>query len=258
MSAGTLLLRAAPRRDLQARPAVAPQPDFDVLAFGAHDYAHHGLAPAGADWSALQASFAELPVDRYLPGGASYRRRRFGRYRLDLSAAKLHDLPDRPFFQSADVNRVAGGIQRHFAPLAAATRHNRVLQRLIRFHAARLHAVRPEVAAWKVYVHQIRIVASAGHSGKPAPEGLHQDGHHYVAQVLVARHNVAGAESRVFDAHGRLVLGRTLTRPLDSLLVNDRSVFHEASDLHCLSDDAPAWRDMLLIDFNPHDDADEN
>lgn len=246
-----------PRAAAQALPRPLSTHDFDLRLYAAADYARAGLSTHAAAWQALRASWADLPRDIYLPDGASYRYRRFGRFRLDLRDGTLHDLPDAPFFQAADVNHLNGGFDRHFAPLAPATRGNRALQRLIRFHADALRRVRPELPGWKVYVHQIRIVASADQCGKPAPEGLHQDGHHYVAQVLIDRVNVAGAESQVRDANGALLLGRTLLRPLDSLLVNDRSVFHEVTELHCVDPGAPAWRDMLLIDFNPHEDGDE-
>ncbi|HSV80054.1 MAG TPA: 2OG-Fe dioxygenase family protein [Ramlibacter sp.] len=250
------------QRLLRACPGLsAPAPieaDFDVLALDKRDYARAGITASGPAWEELQTSYADLPADVYLPEGASYRRRRFGRFSFDTETGSLRALADRPFFQAAQVNRLNGGFDRHFAALTPALSRNRVLYQLIRFHAMKLRRVSPEISTWKVYLHQIRIAASAEQSGKPAPEGLHQDGHHYVAQVLVARENVAGAESRVLDLGGRLIACTTLTDALDTLLVNDRSVFHEVTELHCLAADRLAYRDMLLIDFNPYDDADEN
>lgn len=237
------LLEFAPSARLLPAPA---EPDFDVLRFDASDY-----GAIDADWQALQAAYADLPLDVYMPPGSNYRFRRFGRFSLDLARGRLSTLADRAFLQSPEVNRLNGGILRAFAPLTPALRANRALRQLIDFHAAALRLVNPEMTVWKVYVHLIRIAGCADRSGKPTPEGLHQDGHHFVAQVLVARENVTGAESRVLDPKGRLILATTLQAPLDSLLVNDRTVFHEVTELHCLNAATLAWRDMLLIDFNP-------
>jgi hypothetical protein len=231
--------------------------DFAVLSFARRDYERAGICVTDSAWEELRTSFGHLPVDTYLPDGASYRLRRFGRFGYDTATGNLLTLADKPFFQAAHFNRLNGGIHRQFAPLTAAVRHNRVLYQLIRFHATELRRACPDIARWKVYVHQIRITASRDASGKPAPEGVHQDGHYFVAQILIARENVTGAESRILSGKNELMAHTTLTRPLDTLLVNDRAVFHEVTELHGQTGDQLGYRDMLLIDFNPYDGSDE-
>jgi hypothetical protein len=245
------------RDDCVRRDLPAPAPDFAILAFARDDYERSGVSIRGPAWEELRASYADLPVDTYLPDGASYRLRRFGRFSYDTQTGSLLSLPDRPFFQAVRFNRLNGGIHREFAPLAAAVRHNRVLYQLVRFHATELRRACPDIGQWKVYVHQIRITASGKAGGKPAPEGVHQDGHYFVAQVLIARENVTGAESRILDSKNELITRTVLTEPLDTLLVNDQTVFHEVTDLHCKAGGKPGYRDMLLIDFNPYDDPDQ-
>ena len=252
------LMRTGVRRDdcvCCDSPATAQ--DFAFLAFARGDYERSGVCMSGSAWEELRASYTDLLVDTYLSDGASYRLRRFGRFSYDTPTGNLLTLPDRPFFQAVHFNRLNGGIHREFAPLAAAVRHNRVLYQLVRFHATELRRACPDIGQWKVYVHQIRIIASEEASGRPAPEGVHQDGHYFVAQILIARENVTGAESRILGNRNELITRTTLTHPLDTLLVNDRAVFHEVTDLYCQAGDKPGYRDMLLIDFNPYDYPDQ-
>ncbi|HEU0199826.1 MAG TPA: 2OG-Fe dioxygenase family protein [Burkholderiaceae bacterium] len=252
------LLRNAVRRDDCACPGVSQTlPDFQFLSFVRPDYERAGIRLGEPAWEELRASFFDLPVDTYLADGGSYRRRRFGRFSYDTTTGNLVSLADKPFFQAPHFNRMNGGIQRRFAPLSAAIRQNRALRQLVRFHANALRLACPDIAQWKVYVHQIRITASADHRGKPAPEGVHQDGHYFVAQVLIARENVTGAESRILSSDKDLIARTTLTQPLDTLLVNDRAVFHEVTEIEAQAGDKSAYRDMLLIDFNPYDNSDE-
>lgn len=67
-----------------------------------------------------------------------------------------------------------------------------VLHTLIRFFAERVPGDL-DPATTGVGVHQIRITATRDAKGLPAPEGVHEDGHHYVAQVLMRRTDVQGA-----------------------------------------------------------------
>jgi hypothetical protein len=248
----------AVRRDDRAHgDSLLTAEDFEFLSFAHPDYQRAGICVSGRAWEELRASFADLPVDAYLADGGSYRLRRFGRFSYDTETGNLLTLADRPFFQAMHFNRMNGGIQRQLAPLAAVTRQNRVLHQLVRFHANALRRGCPDIARWKVYIHQIRITASKGQRGKPAPEGMHQDGHYFVAQVLIARENVTGAESRIVSSDNQLIARTTLMEPLDTLLVNDRVVFHGVTDLDSQAGDKPAYRDMLLIDFNPYDGSDE-
>ena len=49
--------------------------------------------------------------------------------------------------------------------------------------------------AWHVEMHQFRIEARPGQSGKPTPEGMHRDGVDWVLVLLVSRVNIASGET---------------------------------------------------------------
>ena len=125
-----------------------------------------------------------------------------------------------------------------------------ILRDLIRFHFNALN-VQDKSKPWKVFVHQIRITARDNMKGLPTPEGIHQDGHAYVAQILIDRKNVKGATSTIYDQNRSNLFRHTLTQPFDTILVNDKQVWHGVTPVRQLDSSFPGTRDMLLLDFNP-------
>jgi hypothetical protein len=65
--------------------------------------------------------------------------------------------------------------------------------------------------------------------------------------VLVARHNVKGAETRVFDARGPQGMRFTLTEPWSVLLLDDARVVHESTPIQPVDPAQPAYRDTLVL-----------
>lgn len=237
----------------EAAQAATAQPEArNYLIFDRADYVGaHVVAPEDADWQSLKQSWDGLAVDRYMSGGETYRLRRFGRYLYARMADLLVDLEHAPFYQSLDYNPLHGGVHRLFEPLAPQTRANPVLRRLIRFHVQQCGRMYPQIHDWLLYVHQIRILGDGDAVGQPTPEGMHQDGHQVVAQVLVSRENVCGAESTICDANGAPLHTDVLHHEFDTIVVNDREVWHGVTPLQRVDPRLPAYRDMLLIDFNP-------
>ena len=203
-----------------------------------------GRATAGWDADTLIRAYDELPVDPYLPGGATYRQRRFGRFRYAGDGQRLEQLGPAPFVQAPDINAVAGGIERHFEALTPAMRDSLVLDQLLRELVKRL----PACPSWRVYVHQIRV-SCAETPIHPAPEGVHCDGHDFIALVAIDRYNITGGSNRVFDKNMNLLLETTLTRRFDYLLLDDRRTYHGVSAISGLNG-RPGHRDMLVVDFN--------
>ncbi|MFF4421408.1 2OG-Fe dioxygenase family protein [Streptomyces sp. NPDC001549] len=193
-------------------------------------------------------SWEDLPVDAYMKDGADYRRRRHGSFRF--SGGDLVQEPPRAFHQSAEVNSLHGGVDRHFPPLADDVAAEGVLHTLIRFFAERLPGDF-DPATSGVGVHQIRITATRDAKGLPAPEGVHEDGHHYVAQVLMRRVDVGGGESQLYDRDRRPIYSTTLLQPFESIVIDDRRVFHGVSAIEPADGVRQGVRDMLLIDYFP-------
>ncbi|WP_395293672.1 2OG-Fe dioxygenase family protein [Kitasatospora hibisci] len=228
--------RAAPA----GAPETAPFAHFpsDVLR-GALD----GVPPQALE--SFLDSWNDLPADEYLGTERPYRFRRYGRFRL-LDEG-LEPLPHGTFLQDRTVNSFVGGVPRLFAPLHDTVAAGPALRAVVQAFRDRLPGPRHTVDTCGV--HQIRVVALPDAEGDPAPEGIHQDGHSYVAQVLIRREGVEGAQSRLYDLDRREIHRALLSDPLESIVLDDRRVLHDVSPITAARGAAVGVRDMLLVDF---------
>jgi hypothetical protein len=184
--------------------------------------------------------------------GGRYRLRRFGRFYLLPAKNELQRLKHAPVFQSSDVNGFAGGIHRDFAPLRESTFTNLYLQALIHFDFNCFALSDPGMLQrpWEVWVHQIRITAARASVGRPAPEGIHHDGHDLIAMHLVKRQNVAGGMSYIYDNEKTQLYSCMLEQPLDTLYADDHRVMHNVDPIYASDAEYPAERDVLIIDYD--------
>lgn len=102
--------------------------------------------------------------------------------------------------------------------------------------------------------------------GNPGPEGVHQDDATLTVICLIRRNNVRGGVNRVWTLaqpngkplpsdirsdNDRLVAEFLLQQPLDTLLVLDRRVKHEATDICPIDTRKVAVRDVLTFEVRP-------
>jgi hypothetical protein len=235
----TITINGDVRGDLTARGfAWIPRPAWSI---GPRLLSH---------WHRLCEDWDRLEPDRYLAQGARFRLRRYGRFYWSPASDTLSALPHERYFQPADENPYAGGVVREFAPLLPETVWNPFLRALVRstFSCLPVAADR-QGKTWEVRVHQIRIVASPGEPGLPAPEGIHQDGTDFLTLHLVRRHNVAGAESTIYDLQRRPIGCHTMREPLDSFILEDPRVLHGVTPVHSADGRTRGTRDLLGLDF---------
>ncbi len=201
-------------------------------------------------WESLRADWDRLEPDAYLEGGATFRRRRFGRFRWLPAGRDLLPLPHRAYYQPEEQNPYAGGVAREFAPLLPAAADNPFLHELVgEMFACLPLTAEQQAATWEVRVHQIRILATAEEVGLPTPEGIHQDGTDFLTLHLVRRDNVAGGESTIYDLERNPVERLTLEAPLDSLILDDPRLLHAVTPVRPADGRSPAVRDILGLDF---------
>lgn len=184
----------------------------------------------------------DLAVDEHLRDHGSYRRRRHGSFVLD--GERLERVPHRAHWQPTEYNALHGGIERWFEPLDPALADDPAFDALVRGlcgQASALRGPRP----WFVEVHPFRIDASDG-IGRPTPEGAHRDGVDLVAVILVARRNIKGGETRVFDLRGPQGMRFTMAEPWSALLIDDARVVHESTPIQPREAGA-AHRDTLVV-----------
>ena len=114
--------------------------------------------------------------------------------------------------------------------------------------------LKPRSMHWHIQVHQIRIEVTPDTIVVPVPEGLHRDGHEFLAIHLVSRFGVVGGESVVCDSTEGEIARRTLDKPLDTLLINDKAVFHDVGILSCAGCTSPVGAMFSSSNFDHAND----
>jgi hypothetical protein len=191
------------------------------------------------------AFWDELPPDTHLRDGGRYRRRRHGCFVVEGDAVSA--VAHRAHWQPVEYNALHGGIERWFEPLPPALVDDPAWPRLLAGLAGVAGAMRGR-HRWFVEAHPFRIDCTDG-IGRPTPEGAHRDGVDLVAVLLVARRNVKGGETRVFDAQGPQGLRFTLAEPWSALLLDDERVIHESTPIQPQDGARAAYRDTLVLTF---------
>lgn len=204
------------------------------------------LALADHEWRGFAETWDHLGPDDYMADGGRYRRRRFGV--LSLRGGALEPQPHQPHFQARDYNRLNGGVDRWFEPIAPAVLAHPVVARLVGLsrEVFFLDGLAPE---WRVELHQFRIEARSGVDGLPTPEGVHRDGVDWVAVMLVARVNVDRGVTAIFDERRHPLGAFTLTAPMDAVFLDDRRVLHGVTPIAPIDPELPAYRDVLVMTF---------
>ncbi len=198
--------------------------------------------------SRARDSWQRLPVDRYMRDGETYRKRRYGGFELNRETGSLTPLSAAAFYQSKTVNKYAGGVTRHFSDLEENTKASNFLRQIIFAHAEIIGQA-DETPLWNIGVHQIRVTADVLSAGLPTPEGIHQDGHSFISIVLIGRSAVNGGITTIYDKDKIPLIEYTLSEPLDSLIANDRILFHGVTPITA-SHQGLGHRDVLILDFN--------
>ncbi|MBK6008906.1 2OG-Fe dioxygenase family protein [Ramlibacter ginsenosidimutans] len=189
----------------------------------------------------LLPSWDDLPPDEYLKDGGRYRRRRHSCFVAEAGA--LTQAPHRAHWQPLEYNALHGGMQRWFAPMEPQVVAQPAWTRLLQSMGDVATAVKgPQ--PWYIEAHQFRIDTEGG-IGRPTPEGAHRDGVDLVAVFLLARENIKGGETRVFQADGPAGERFTLTEPWSVLLLDDARVIHETTPIQPV--DGPGHRDTLVL-----------
>lgn len=224
-----------PRLDVHAVPT------DHRLAFGDHTV----LDLAGSiPLSAIRAGFATVPRDEYVADGTRFKS--IFRARIEHDRMLLQD--HGPLYQSATLNYgVYGADSRVYAPMDMRLRKS--LEPAVRSFAAAA-GLGPE---HEILIQAQRVMASAGAEGRigiASREGWHSDGTTVVGVLLVDRVNVMGGVSMLAtDPRGaHVVLARTLA-PGELLLIDDRRLWHDVTNIERSRCGAPGFRDVVLMGY---------
>jgi hypothetical protein len=193
----------------------------------------------------LHTSWGDLPPDQHLRDGGHYRFRRHSCFTLNTRSGVLVQTPHRAHWQPITYNALHGGFERLFEPIAPSVCQHPMWQHLLGQLGLLLARAKP-VPEWFIEAHQFRVDTTGG-IGRPTPEGAHRDGVDFVAVLMIERHQVKGAETRVFEADGPHGVRFTLLEPWSVLLLDDERVIHESTPIQPVAEHG--WRDTLVLTF---------
>lgn len=236
----------APSYTPRAQAVQALQKDGYALLAPADLAALAGVPQAALD--ALTPSWDTLEPDHYLKDGGRYRRRRHAC--CVQQGARVTPTAHRAHWQPLEYNALHGGMHRLFEPVLPATVAQPAWQALIAAIGQLCSAARAvpgagaDAAPWYVEAHQFRIDTTDG-IGRPTPEGAHRDGVDFVAVILIARAQIKGGETRVFEAQGPNGKRFTMTEPWTMLLLDDAKVIHESTPIQPIGEHG--HRDTLVL-----------
>jgi hypothetical protein len=207
------------------------------------------------DLARLREEWEQLELDRYLAGGARFRRRRYGRCYWAPADDTLVPLPHQPYFQPEEENTYAGGVSRDFAPVRSESVQNPFVGALVSACFACLPIPdqrRREI--WEVRMHQLRIIATPELAGLPTPEGIHQDGTDFHTLHLLRRDNIEGGETTIYGLDRAPIFRCTMRDVLDTLILEDPRIMHGVTPIVAADGKTVGNRDIFGIDFHHRPD----
>ena len=202
-------------------------------------------------WRDFTASWNDLSEDAYLRDAGFRRLRRYSHFLYNPLAGEMSPLPSADYYQSESVNPLFGGIMRRFEPLRPPTQRNSFLNQLIVLDLKQLPVSDAQLwSPWKIGIHQIRIACKGNRPALPAPEGVHRDGHSFVVMHLIAKQNVFGGTSNIYQEERTLVRSFTLNAAMDSIFIDDSRVLHDVTHVEPTKRDHAANRDVLVLTYD--------
>jgi hypothetical protein len=206
------------------------------------------------DWDKFSQFWENLPLDPHMGDGGTYRRRKYSAISYNLGDGTVQLIDQDSFLQSKEINRLNGGIVRRFEPIDQALLDTSVFRRVLAHFGARVAETtpggEPVAPVRRINIHQHRIVASEKELGNPTPEGIHRDGVEHIVMMLVARKDIAGGVSTLYDNAESSILTHTLTNPGDYIFLDDRTCLHSVSPVREVPPAPEGYRDMFFLEFS--------
>jgi len=229
------------------RLKVSPDADVDSI-----QYTPGLLLPE--ERAGLLTYYADMPLDPYLESVS--RTRRFGKYLLSdiLTDEDIIEVEYKGnvFIQTGTYNdlvkvgkmAVVRQYEEHTPEFMKSAAMQSILKHLSR---SMLDMGAPVHVPFELGIHAVRLTAP----GEVTPEGVHRDGYHFVLSTVINRHCIDGGHSLVHTGKLDKPLLDVPMGPGDSLMINDRAVYHSVSNVTVAHGCALGTRDVVLVTARP-------
>lgn len=169
---------------------------------------------------------------------------------LQTDGLAIERAAHKPYIQP-DIGNYERSEPRQYPRCPDAIFNNEAILILVREFSRRIKNVHPEATGLEVQLHPTRVVARPNEISRPTLESIHNDGADYIVSALVvARENVIGAESLVYDSDASTILLHETLKPGEGIFQDDANLFHEATPLRSNDPAKEGHRDMIGFDFH--------
>lgn len=96
-----------------------------------------------------------------------------------------------------------------------------------------------------IQIHKIRVYANKD-STNLVPEGIHQDGFNMIAIYCLARVNIKGGRSIIYDENKKIIYEKELAEG-EMIVINDNKYFHNVTNIELLDKEKIGYRDIIVL-----------
>ena len=127
---------------------------------------------------------------------------------------------------------------------------NLLLQQILAIDIKILENQLDKNRTYAIYIHLFRVKAQNGDIS-PTTSGIHQDGMDFICMHFIDANNAYPVVSKLYDNEEQesVILSKTMESFLETLIVNDRMLYHSANEVKQKIKSEVAWRDLLLVSF---------
>jgi hypothetical protein len=195
------------------------------------------------DLDPIRLGFRGVPTDGYVSDGTRCK----DIWRCEMSRGRVVSTPLAPLFYAEHAEAYGQISSRTYAEIPVAeTAH---LSDLVKIFARTLRIAEKR----EFLIQRQRVIIRDDGLAPTVREGVHRDGVEWLAMLCVARTNIRGGISRVYDRAGNsgvggLVFAGTL-EPGDMLFLDDTRLLHDATPIRRVDPGLAGSRDMILITY---------
>ncbi len=186
----------------------------------------------------LKDSFNFLPIDKYYNNN---RNRAFSLLKIEDNVEIIGNLN---FYQSELYNNFNGNKLRKYDNISPTIVNDKLFIEIVKNFNLMVKKQYGEINKF-IQIHKIRVYADKD-STNLVPEGIHQDGFNMIAIYCVARVNITGGTSIIYDNNKEIIYEKELNEG-EMIVINDNEYFHNVTNIELLDKEQIGYRDIIVL-----------